>query len=421
MNNEKEKTLLLVEDEAFIAMPEMLTLREHGYKVITVFSGEKAIEIVEKFPEIDLVLMDLNLGKGMDGIQSANQILKKRMLPIIFLLSPADRQLYEKTENITSYGYIVKGSEERVFLTSIKKALRLFESRLMERQKEEALRQSDEEYRNIFQTALDGFWRVNKEGRLLEVNDTYCRMSGYSAQELLALSIPDLEGSESTDGIAAYIRKGVRQVEDRFESKHIRKDGSIFDVEVSIQSRSFDGGQYIAFLRDITNSKKAEEALKTLSFRDELTGLYNRRGFFTLAEQGLKTAQRLGKEMLLIFGDLDNMKEINDRFGHKEGDQALVDISHILKETFRESDIIARIGGDEFVILAMNSLETLNEKLINRFEQVRDDYHLQTKRSHKLSMSFGIARFDPQNPCSINALLSQADKLMYENKDKKGN
>jgi diguanylate cyclase (GGDEF)-like protein len=161
---------------------------------------------------------------------------------------------------------------------------------------------------------------------------------------------------------------------------------------------------------------RAEEALRTLSIKDDLTGLYNRRGFFAMAEQGLKTAQRLGREMVLIYGDLDNLKEINDTFGHKEGDQVLVDISQILKETFRESDILARIGGDEFVMLAMDTLETSAEKLINRFEQVLNDHHLQTKPPYKLAMSFGIACFNPQNPSSIDALLVEADKLMYENK-----
>jgi diguanylate cyclase (GGDEF)-like protein/PAS domain S-box-containing protein len=419
MNHDENKTILLVEDEAFIAMSEMLTLREYGYKVVTVFNGEKAIETVEKSPKIDLVLMDINLGKGMDGIQAAKLILEKHVLPIIFLSSPTDRQVVEKTEGITSYGYIVKGSEEIVLIASIKMAFRLFESQLKERQKEEALRQSEENYRTILQAAIDGFWRVNIEGRLLEVNDAYCRMSGYSVQELLAMFIPDLEVSESTDGLAAYIQKVMGQGEDRFESKHVRKDGSIFDVEVSVQSCPSEGGQFAVFLREITDRKKAEEALKTLSLKDELTGLYNRRGFFTLAEQGLKTAQRMGMEMLLIFGDLDDMKGINDTFGHKEGDQALVETSQILRETFRESDIIARIGGDEFVILAMKGLETSAEKLKSRFEQVLNEHYLQTKHSYTLSLSLGIAYFDPKNPCSIDVLLAQADELMYGNKPKK--
>jgi diguanylate cyclase (GGDEF)-like protein/PAS domain S-box-containing protein len=420
MNHDEKKTILLVEDEAFIALSEMLTLRESGYKVISVFSGEKAIETVEKSPKIDLVLMDINLGKGMDGIQATKLILEKRELPVIFMSSATDHQVVEKTEGITSYGFIVKGSEETVLIASIKMAFRLFESRLKERQKEEVLRQSKEKYRTILQTAMDGFWRVDREGRLQEVNEAYCRMSGYSDQELLGLFIPDLEVRESTDGLAAHIQKVMGQGEDRFESKHIRKDGSIFDVEVSVQSCPSDAGQFVVFLRDITDRKKTEEALKTLSLKDELTGLYNRRGFFILAEQGLKTAQRMGREMLLIFGDLDNMKGINDTFGHKEGDQALVDTSQILRETFRESDIIARIGGDEFVILAMKGIETSAEKLISRLEQVLNQHHLQTKRSYPLSLSLGIAYFDPKNPCSIDVLLAQADKLMYENKPQKG-
>ncbi len=165
--------------------------------------------------------------------------------------------------------------------------------------------------------------------------------------------------------------------------------------------------------------KQAKEALRTLSIKDDLTGLYNRRGFFAMAEHGLKTAHRMGTEMVLIYGDLDNLKEINDTFGHKEGDQALMVISKILKETFRESDILARIGGDEFVMLAMDTLETSAEKLIKRFEQVLNDHHLQTNPSHKLAMSFGIACFNPKNPSSIDALLVEADKSMYKNKQKK--
>lgn len=170
---------------------------------------------------------------------------------------------------------------------------------------------------------------------------------------------------------------------------------------------------------EINERKRAEEALKALSLKDDLTGLFNRRGFFTLAEQGLKTAQRMGTEMLLIFGDLDHMKRINDTLGHKEGDQALVDISQILKETFRESDVIARVGGDEFVILAMNNFKLSADSLINRFEQSLNEHPLQSKRTQRLSMSFGTACFDPQNPCSTDILLAQADEMMYENKQRK--
>jgi diguanylate cyclase (GGDEF)-like protein len=170
---------------------------------------------------------------------------------------------------------------------------------------------------------------------------------------------------------------------------------------------------------EIAFRKLAEEALKTLSLKDDLTGLYNRRGFIALAEQGLKSALRMGTEMFLIFGDLDNLKEINDTLGHKEGDRALIETSYRLKEAFREADIVARVGGDEFVILGIKGVETSAEKLLHRLEMVLNDQQLQRRRPYTLSMSLGIACFDPQRPCSIDLLLAQADQLMYENKQKK--
>ena len=127
---------------------------------------------------------------------------------------------------------------------------------------EEALRESEERHRTILQTAMDGFWLVDTQGRLLEVNETYCRMSGYSEQELLAMRIPDLEAIETADDTAARIQKIMAQGEDRFESRHRRKDGSIFDVEVSVQYRPAEGGRLVAFLRDITERKRAEEELR---------------------------------------------------------------------------------------------------------------------------------------------------------------
>jgi PAS domain S-box-containing protein len=129
---------------------------------------------------------------------------------------------------------------------------------------EQALRESAEQHRAILQTAMDGFWMADSQGRLLEVNETYCRMSGYSEPELLAMRIPDLEARETTDDTVAHIQKIKAQGEDRFESQHRRKDGSIFDVEVSVQDRANEGGRLVAFLRDITNRKRAEEAFQVL-------------------------------------------------------------------------------------------------------------------------------------------------------------
>ena len=124
---------------------------------------------------------------------------------------------------------------------------------------EEALRKCEERYRSILHTAMDGFWMMDMEGRLLEVNDAYCRMSGYSEPELLAMRVPDLSVLESGEQVAAHIARIMELGVDRFETRHRRKDGSIIDVEVSAQYRTFEGGRIIVFLRDITDLKQAEK------------------------------------------------------------------------------------------------------------------------------------------------------------------
>ena len=129
-------------------------------------------------------------------------------------------------------------------------------------QAEEALRVSEENNRNIIlQTAMDGFWLVDRNGKLLEVNETYCQMSGYSKQELLSMNISDLEALETDEDITNHIKKVIAKGEDRFDTRHRRKDGSLFDVEINIQYQKNDNGRFVAFLHDITRRKRNEEKL----------------------------------------------------------------------------------------------------------------------------------------------------------------
>ena len=162
--------------------------------------------------------------------------------------------------------------------------------------------------------------------------------------------------------------------------------------------------------------KQTEKVIQNLSITDELTSLLNRRGFFTLAEQQIKIARRTGREMVLLFADLDKLKGINDTWGHAEGDRALCEVGKILKNTFRESDIIARIGGDEFVMLAVETPQS-NAKIIKDHLQAHlDTYNAKEDMPYNLSLSLGIVRFDPLAPATIDELLTQADAVMYEQK-----
>lgn len=126
------------------------------------------------------------------------------------------------------------------------------------RESQSALAVIEARHRTILKTAMDGFWLVDHQGRLLEVNETYARMSGYSVEELLGLHISDLEALETVAVIGERIRKIVRQGQDRFETKHRRKDGSVFDVEVSAQRHTIEGELFVCFLHDITTRKNAE-------------------------------------------------------------------------------------------------------------------------------------------------------------------
>lgn len=153
------------------------------------------------------------------------------------------------------------------------------------KQAEEALRESEEKHRTIIQTSIYGFWLVDMQGRLLEVNETYCRMSGYSSQELLTMCISDLEAVEMADYTAAHIQKIKFLGEGRFESRHRRKDGSIFDIEVSVQYQFVENGRFVIFIQDISERKRTEEALlkleKAIYTSGEAIFLTDREGVFT--------------------------------------------------------------------------------------------------------------------------------------------
>ncbi len=164
---------------------------------------------------------------------------------------------------------------------------------------------------------------------------------------------------------------------------------------------------------------KAKEKIRILSQTDEFTGIYNRGGFLTFAEQHLKIINRMKKGMGLFFVDIDGLKLINDTLGHQEGDRAIIDTVNILKNTFRESDVIARMGGDEFAISTIGTYESDVKILTTRLQENVKSHNGKNARSYKLSISVGVMWCDHKNPRSVEELLLQADKLMYQQKEKK--
>lgn len=163
--------------------------------------------------------------------------------------------------------------------------------------------------------------------------------------------------------------------------------------------------------------------LKELSIKDELTGLYNRRGFITRMSRQCELAHRVQKNVMLIFIDLDGMKQINDRHGHAAGDQALIGTATILKNAFRETDIIGRIGGDEFAVFGMvtegKDSDTITSRVSEKLENHIDRHNTHTAKPYTISLSYGITFANPQAVFSCDAMMSEADKKMYLQKKSK--
>jgi diguanylate cyclase (GGDEF)-like protein len=161
---------------------------------------------------------------------------------------------------------------------------------------------------------------------------------------------------------------------------------------------------------------KREETLNVLSLRDELTGLYNRRGLFRKAIEQIDGARRNKQRLLLVFADLDELKAINDRFGHATGDRALVETATLLRQTFRVSDVIARLGGDEFVALSLADGDELAESLRERLAENLARHNSRPDRPFHLGISIGMAWYEPETSETLERLLKRADSAMYREK-----
>jgi diguanylate cyclase (GGDEF)-like protein len=173
-------------------------------------------------------------------------------------------------------------------------------------------------------------------------------------------------------------------------------------------------------LRDLGQMAVQDLTLVQLATIDDLTQISNRRGFTALALHALNLCKRLNKPASLFFFDLDYFKEINDRFGHAEGDIALINFSKMLKEAFRESDVVGRLGGDEFVALLTNADQSETNLILRRLEKLLEDCNNQHKsRGYDIAYSVGVVAFDPIQHQSIQALLADGDRLMYEQKRSK--
>jgi diguanylate cyclase (GGDEF)-like protein/PAS domain S-box-containing protein len=360
---------------------------------------------------------------------------RSRMLLAFFLYLAAIMLLYEYAKD-TMFPAIA-GWESRalaVLVTAIagtvaaslllRRAERINQERSDSLQKgeitKEALQAKEELYRSLVESTDDSIYVIDRDSRYLFINKKHCERMGLAADQYQGQNYARFHYSEESidfrNQLDAVLKAGKPI---QYENKS-QRDKRYF-LRTFSPVRKSDGWitAVTVVSTDITRQKELEESLRALSITDALTGLYNRGGLFALAEQQIKLANRSHKCLYTLYADLDKLKSINDQFGQQEGDAALIKTADILRKTFRESDTIARIGGDEFVVIAGSDEKRSSGAIHSRLQRSLNVFNSESKTGYKLSLNTGIVFYDPQHPVTFEDLIREAERIMSINKKEK--
>ncbi|WP_051273763.1 PAS domain S-box protein [Desulfotruncus alcoholivorax] len=285
---------------------------------------------------------------------------------------------------------------------------------------ERALRESEEKYRQLLDDLEDVFYEVDLKGRYILLNNSVERVTGFNKSDLIGKSYRHGVDEENAQIAFAAFNKvyNTGMPERGFTWEIIRPDGEKRNLEVSISPIKDTAGNITGFrgiARDITDRKRAEERLRYLSLHDSLTGLYNRTYF---EEEILRLEKGRQFPVSFISADVDGLKKVNDTMGHKKGDELLIAAARALKNSLRSSDVVARVGGDEFVVILPNTDETAAEAACKRIAGAVEQFNLATPEL-PLSISLGWATAHTSD--NMPNLYKRADDNMYREKARKKN
>ncbi len=368
----------------------------------------------------DLILTDHSL-PDFDGLSALNIIKERRPeVPFIFVTGWFEEEAAIEAFKQGATDYVFKHRLSPRLESAVKRALVEAVEIKARRMAEESMAETVTRYRALYDRALHCVYVHDLEGNFLDVNEAALNLLGYTRNEILSLNVTSLIDKNQLPMAFRTINeireRGSQKAPRQFKFRKKNGEEVWLETDACLIFRNEKPYAIQGIALDITDRIRLERELRNLSLIDSLTGLYNRRGFFTHAEHQMKVVSRTNNRLTLVFADVDDLKSINDTRGHGEGDNVLVETATFLKTVFRDSDIIARVGGDEFVILVIENGGTDAASGLDRLAAKLDAYNASRNSEAPLSISVGAACYLPDQPCSIDELLAQADTLMYKQK-----
>ncbi len=355
-------------------------------------------------PPFDLAILDLASFSG-----TFSQIFRKlkRSLPELGLLLVVHEHDEPDALKTLSEGveyFLIKGQyTEQELLRAISVSVIHSKSRFVLRQARDELTASHLRFQAIVDANADGIIILDRARTIRFVNRACEEILCRKASQLLFTPCDFLP-----------------VLRDRLEIDLHDPLGRKKTIEIRLNEIEMDGQpHWIASLRDLTELCSLREELKSMTLQDSLTNVCNRRGFFSQAGQLLQIAVRQNCGLAMMFVDLDGLKAINDQFGHMAGDQALIDTAEIMVQSSRKSDVVARIGGDEFVLLCLDNRANTASVVRRRLETILRRFNMKQVRPYEIVLSIGVARQKVGQSLSIEKLLLDSDQSMYQHKRSK--
>ena len=416
------RTLLIEQDPDDVKRVSLLLSAANGpgFRVTTVASLADGIDELAR-DDYDIILLALLLpdSKGLDTFRRI--YIRARHIPIVIFSNIADEGVAIEAVRAGAEDYLVKGSVDGItFARVLRYAIERKRRTPSEDESPDEYERTEDLYRRIVEFSQGLICTHDLDGKLMSVNPAAAHSLGYTPEEMIGKNLGDFMSAASKFAVGRYLDRLKKDGNDSGLLHVVTKSGEerIWQYRNTMYQEKGVHVYIIGYASDVTELMRARDELKRLALTDELTGLHNRRAFFTLVEHALKVAHRRHTECLLFCIDVDGLKKVNDTYGHHAGSAMLAETAVILRNVFRDSDIIARIGGDEFAVLAIANPLKNAHLVVNRLSTKLNAFNNSAARPYKLSLSVGVAPFLPGSGRSVNDLMREADEAMYEEKKK---